>query len=254
MDDFCAKARHSGYDGVELVLPLDETEKNLALAAIDKYELDWIAQTLSSPNPDFEHQKAHHEEQFRHLAEARPLFINTQTGKDFYDFEQNRQLIDLGLKISKETGVPIFFETHRGKFSFAAHITRTFLEKIPDLRLGLDLSHWCNVAESYLEDQPETVVLALNRTEHIHARVGFPEGPQIPDPRTEEWQDALNHHLNWWDSVIERKKKEGAEIATITPEFGPEPYMVIQPFTRQPITDQWEVNVYMKNLLDKRYN
>jgi len=56
------------------------------------------------------------------------------------------------------------------------------------------------------------------------------------------------------DQIIENAKKEGNEFFTITPEFGPEPYMTIIPYTKQPITSQWEVNAYMKDLLFKRYN
>lgn len=43
-----------------------------------------------------------------------------------------------------------------------------------------------------------------------------------------------------WDKVAERKKKEDA-VLTITPEFGPFPYMVPLPLTQEPITDQWYI-------------
>jgi hypothetical protein len=96
--------------------------------------------------------------------------------------------------------------------------------------------------------------LAIERTEHIHARVGYKEGPQVPDPHVPEWQYALNMHLNWWDKVAERKRLEGADaILIITPEFGPFPYMVSLPLTQQPITNQWDVNAYMMQLLRERY-
>jgi hypothetical protein len=44
------------------------------------------------------------------------------------------------------------------------------------------------------------------------------------------------------------------EILTITPEFGPYPYMQHLPFTRMPVANQWEVNLYMKELLKKRFS
>ena len=66
---------------------------------------------------------------------------------------------------------------------FAAHIARQFIEKIPELRLTLDISHWTCVAGSLLYDQEETVLKALERTDHIHSRVGLKNGPQIPDHR-----------------------------------------------------------------------
>ena len=54
--------------------------------------------------------------------------------------------------------------------------------------------------------------------------------------------------------LFEKHKDVGGKVFTITPEFGPWPYMPALPFTRQPITSQWEVNVYMRDLLKKRYS
>ena len=136
---------------------------------------------------------------------------------------------------------------------FAAHVAKEYLENIPEMKITLDASHWVCVAESFLEDQPQAIQLATEKTEHIHTRVGYPEGPQVPDPRVAQWQDALNAHLNWWDLVAERKKNEN-DLLTITPEFGPYPYMVPLPGTGEPITNQWDVNVYMMNLLKERYS
>jgi hypothetical protein len=52
--------------------------------------------------------------------------------------------------------------------------------------------------------------------------------------------------------VIERKKKNG-ERMTILTEFGPPDYIPTLPYTRQPLSDQWAINVYMMKLLRKRY-
>ena len=60
--------------------------------------------------------------------------------------------------------------------------------------------------------------LAILRTEHVHARIGFPEGPQVNDPRAPEWQMAMYTHLAWWDKVAKRKQEENA-LLTITPEL-----------------------------------
>ena len=51
------------------------------------------------------------------------------------------------------------------------------------------------VHESGLEDQAENLELAIAHADYIHARVGYAEGPQIPDPRAPEWQHAVERHL-----------------------------------------------------------
>lgn len=94
--------------------------------------------------------------------------------------------------------------------------------------------------------------MALERVEHIHARIGHEEGPQVNDPRAPEWEAAVKQHFAWWDKVAERKKRNG-ERMTILTEFGPPTYMPTLPYTRQPLADQWAINVYMMKLLRQRY-
>ena len=178
-----------------------------------------------------------------------PVFINSQTGKDYYTFDQNHSLIELANDISKNSKVKIIHETHRSKFSFAAHITHRYLEQIPSLAICLDISHWCCVAETFLEDQQQAVERALKATHHIHARVGHTEGPQVMDPRAGEHQEILHKHLDWWQQVIDKRRQDGFESMTITPEFGAPPYQHLFPYTQQPVYNQWDVNVYMMDFL-----
>ncbi|RZK46938.1 MAG: sugar phosphate isomerase/epimerase, partial [Pedobacter sp.] len=156
------------------------------------------------------------------------------------------------IQLSKQTGIAICHETHRSRIMFAAPVTRQHIESNPDIQLTFDVSHWCNVHESMLEDQEEAVVLALQRAEHIHARIGHPEGPQVNDPRAPEWEKIVARHLQWWDAIVERKKKENSPITILT-EFGPPDYMPTEPYTRKPLADQWAINVHMMKLLRKRY-
>ena len=250
---FVRKAKVAGYDGIEMSLPLEAAERDAIVDTIRKYEMLFVAQHWETVNTDFEAHKEEYKQRITNLASTKPLLINSQTGRDFFSFDQNAEIIGIATEISKEYDVKIVHETHRGKFSFAAHVMGEFMRKMPDLRIGFDVSHWCNVAETFLEDQQEVVDLAISRADHIHSRVGFPEGPQIPDPRVPEWQEAVDIHIGWWERIIERNRKEGKEIFTITSEFGPYPYMTIMPFTQQPITDQWEINVYMMNMLRSKF-
>ncbi len=252
-DVFLQKVKQAGYDGVEASLPIDEEGKALILNGLEKYGLKFIAQHYETVEKDFGLHCRQFEQRLLNLAPAKPLFINSQTGKDYYTFDQNKQPIDLARNISKDTGIKIVHETHRGKFSFAAHITSQYLHKIEDLRITLDISHWCNTAESFLHDQQEAVDLAISRTDHIHSRVGYPEGPQVSDPRAPEWQEALDFHLQCWDKVHALKQKENAAYLTITSEFGAPPYLPLLPYTKQPVVSQWDVNVFMMDLLRERY-
>jgi sugar phosphate isomerase/epimerase len=250
--DFCQRVKTAGYDGVEMALPFDEREKQQTLEALAKHGLALIGQYWQSFEADpSEHAKSY-EKYLRHLLTGKPVLINCQTGKDYFTFAQNQRLFQLADQVAKESGVRILHETHRGKALFAAHVTQAYLTNLPDLRLTLDISHWCNVHESLLGDQAEAVALALGRTDHVHSRVGHPEGPQVNDPRAPEWAGALEAHLGWWDNIVAAHRLRGSTL-TITTEFGPATYMPTLPYTQQPVADQFAINVHMMELLKKRF-
>ncbi len=249
---FLSNVKNAGYDGVEMSLPLDVKQRNEIVASIQSHQLKLIAQHWETVDNDFNTHLVNYKKRLNNLVSSKPLFINSQTGKDYYTMEQNEALIKAAAEIEKADGVKIIHETHRGKFSFAAHVTKIYLDKLPSLQLCLDISHWCCVAETLLEDQPEAVQQAIEHTYHIHARVGFTEGPQVMDPRAAEWHDIVEKHLAWWQQVINKNNLQG-KTSTITTEFGPFPYLQHLPYTNTPIYDQWAVNVHMMHLLRTRF-
>ncbi len=93
---------------------------------------------------------------------------------------------------------------------------------------------------------------AIQHSSLIHARVGHPEGPQVSDPRAPEWHNALEAHLGWWQRIVDHQKTLGTSVLPITPEFGPPDYMPTLPYTRQPVANLWDINVYMRELLKQR--
>ena len=172
---FFARVKQAGYDGVEMSLPLDEREQKLILSLLKACDLKWIAQHWETNDPQPSVYLKNYERYLYNLASAHPLFINSQSGKDFFSFAHNKAILERAAVIAEETAVKIIHETHRGRFSFSTTATLSFLEALPGLRLTADFSHWCNVSESFLQDQPEAMRAAVARADHIHARVGFPK-------------------------------------------------------------------------------
>lgn len=254
LDAYCAKVKEEGYDGIELWWPMEKTKQEELFAILNKYRLE-VGFLCGNNEADYET----HLNKFKAMTSAaaggnsqRPLYINCHSGRDHFSFEQNRAFIDHTSTLVRQTGIKICHETHRSRILFAAHITKAFIEKFPDLRLTLDISHWCNVHESLLQDQQPAVNLALSRVDHLHARIGHPEGPQVNDPRAPEWNETVKAHFAWWDKVVEDKKLKG-ETLTVLTEFGPPDYMPTMPYSRKPLADQWAINVHMMQLLRKRY-
>lgn len=255
LNEFCDRVRIEGYDGIEIWWPSEKKHQDELFNALKKNELE-VGFLCGSGESDY--QK--HLDQFKRMVNAaakvavqKPLYINCHSGRDHFSFQQSNAFIDYTTALAKETGIKICHETHRGRIMFAAHITRQFMEQYPALRLTLDISHWCNVHESLLHDQQQTVSMAIERTDHIHARIGHPEGPQVNDPRAPEWKEIVDAHLSWWDRIVEIKSKKNERVTILT-EFGPPDYMPTLPYTRQALANQWSINVYMMQLLRNRYS
>ena len=185
------------------------------------------------------------------LLKLEPVLLNCHTGKDFYSFEQNLQFIQFAAEQAKAGGITIAHETHRGTFSFAASLMPQYLDACPEMMLTADFSHWCVVAESLLENQQDTIDKVIPHCAHIHARVGYIEGPQVPHPGAPEYSAELNRHTGWWQQIIDHHKLIHTKELTITCEFGPPPYMQRLPFSGEPVASQYEVNLFMKDYLSK---
>ncbi|MGJ7031122.1 sugar phosphate isomerase/epimerase family protein [Niabella hirudinis] len=254
MDAFCAAAKKEGYNGIEVWWPAEAAQQKELFDALKKYGLEvgfLCGGYQANPAAHLESFKKSVTAAARNLAQ-KPVYINCHSGRDHFSYDENKAFIDTTATLSTQTGITICHETHRSRMLFAAHVARQFIEKNPSLKLTLDISHWCNVHESLLADQQETVALALSRVEHIHARIGHPEGPQVNDPRAPEWEAVVKQHFDWWDVVAERKRKEGA-VMTVLTEFGPPTYMPVLPYTQQPVADQWAINVHIMKTLRNRY-
>lgn len=254
-DQYLTEAKKAGYDGIEIWWPKEKDAQAELFRLLKKHGME-VGFLCGAYSKDFKE----HLDIFKKMTDEaatntsqKPLYINCHSGRDHFSFSQNQQFIDHTTALSKRTGVRICHETHRSRILYSAPVAREFMEKNPELKITLDISHWCNVHESMLDDQPDNIKLALSRAEHIHARVGHPEGPQVNDPRAPEWKEVLEMHLSWWDQIINRKKQANEPITILT-EFGPPDYMPTLAYTRQPVADQWAINVYMLQLLRKRYS
>jgi sugar phosphate isomerase/epimerase len=250
--EFAQKAKEAGYDGFEAWIPTDEAGRRDLRAAADRYGLS-IGFLAGGGERDFAAHLASYEKAVRLATAERPLYVNTHAGRDFFSFAENKRILEKGLEIAAATGVKVLCETHRGRCAFSANATREYMEQLPGLRLTADLSHWCVVHESLLEGYEDTLALALRRTDHIHARIGHAEGPQVNDPRAPEWAQAVERHLGWWDKAIEHQIAAGVGQITLLTEFGPPHYLPALPYTRQPVANQWEINVHMMKILRARY-
>jgi hypothetical protein len=176
--------------------------------------------------------------------------VDCHTGADWFTFEENHTIFSRALELERELGVPLCHELHRGRALYNAPDTLRHLHALPGLRLTADFSHWQVVHESGdLARHATAVEAVITRAWHIHARVGFGEGPQVPDPRAAEWAEQVEINTGWWRRIVAARRSESRPWLTITPEFGPVPYMPTIPHENRPVADAWEVNCWMREQL-----
>lgn len=252
-DETFRRAKEAGYDGIDTSVPFEGRAREEIVNASKTYDMQVIGVQHASNGRNGEEYLSEFRQHIDNILSINPLFISSQTGRDFYDFEDNKKVFEYAKQVTEQTGVPIYHETHRNKALFCPKVGAQFIDALPHLQLTTDLSHWCNVSESYLQDQQKSIQKAISRTHYLHARVGHTQGPQVTDPRVPEWQEALQHHLGWWDAIVAARNADGTKLLVILPEFGPVPYMTVDPKTGKPLADQWEVNLYMRDLLKERY-
>ncbi len=252
---FMDKIKSNGYDGVEINLPQQGDFLNEFLEELDDfYESDpdfiFIPQQLIFPeNESLQEFIKRMEKNLMRLVSYKPSYIHSHTGTDYFSFEDNCRIIEASMNIASKTGIRVLHETHRGRFSFHAATLIPYVEKFPELELVGDFSHFCVVSESLLQNQQEILDKIIPHVSHIHARIGYSQGPQVNDPFAPEWADHMKNFESWWCEILKKKKEKGWKKFVITPEFGPAPYMPAMPYTLQPLSNQWEINLKMKEHL-----
>ena len=101
-DDFCNRVKVEGYDGIEAPVPYDVAERKEQETALSKYGLLLLGQYYQSFEKDFTEHKITYEKHLRHLLSAKPVKIDSQTEKDYFSLEQNKELFALAEKLSYE--------------------------------------------------------------------------------------------------------------------------------------------------------
>jgi hypothetical protein len=183
--------------------------------------------------------------QVEECIDAAPLLINSHSGLDRWSLAEMEDFFGGALDLEKTLGVTITHETHRRRCLGTPWATAAVLARYPLLKLTVDLSHWVCVRERLLEDFDDLITQVAQQTWHVHARVGFEQGPQVPDPRTAEWAGPLAAHEAWWDRIWAAQRERKISVSTLTPEFGPPPYLWTLPATGEPIVNLTDVCDWM---------
>lgn len=242
------KISEAGYVGIESPMP-QQSDEAIFRKLLEQYGLEYNAMVFTAGD-----HKESFQVQVKRAATFSPLLITAHSARDDMPYEQQLDFFRYTLEIEKFSGIPIAHETHRGRAMFNPWVTERLLTDLPNLRICADFSHWCCVCESLMENQSERLRLAAAKTINIHSRVGNSASAQVNHPAAPENAEALAAHTAWWRDIARNRRDQGAEYLTIVPEFGPPSYMQTLPFANEPVTDLWDVCLWMKEYVETQWD
>jgi hypothetical protein len=246
-----ALVRAAEFDGIEAQVPSGEAERNHFARAITDEGLDFIAEitTAGSYVPERSATPDDHlrdlEAKLIWVKPLRPRFCNVIAGCDAWSAPVQIDFFARAVELEAKHGVICSFETHRGRSFFNPWITRDVVRAVPQLKLTCDFSHWTVVCERLLDSEWDTLAELAPHAHHVHGRVGYPQGPQVPHPAAPEYAGCLASHRRIWELLWNAQLANGYTVTTMTPEFGPDGYLHTLPFTDAPVADLWEINTWM---------
>jgi hypothetical protein len=259
LEDAIEACRQHHFDGIEGAAPATAEERREFQKQRLDAGLDYIAEICTAGGyvPDRHASPTGHIESLRRLAaaakECRPLFLTIIGGCDAGGVDQSVDFFGEAITVASELDLTASFETHRSRSFFNPWTTRDILRQLPALKLTCDFSHWCVVCERLIDTEPAVIALCAERAHHVHARVGYAQGPQVPHPAAPEFSVALAAHEQWWMQIWRSQLSRGMAVSTLTPEFGPDGYLHCLPFTGAPVADLWQINTWMAERQKQRF-
>lgn len=249
IEEAAVLAKAAGFSGLEAPAMQENSAHLQALGkTLREYDLEWVQEICTAGS----YVPRRHASIIEHLEDLEaqivvgkrlgPKFINVMGGCDAWPISTSVDFFRAAMDIADKHGVTCSFETHRGRSFYCPWNTVAVLEQIPDIKITCDFSHWVVVCERLMDSEWDAIELAAQHAHHVHSRVGYDQGPQVPHPGAPEYAEALASHQRCWEAIWSAQMARGYQETTMTPEFGPDGYLHHLPFTNAPIADLWDIN------------
>jgi hypothetical protein len=164
-------------------------------------------------------------------------------------------LLRAGCKIATGEGLPMLVETHRGTVTQNLYRTYGLLDRLPELRLTGDFSHYVVGGEMGGLPAAERIRRLrplLGRVDSMHARISNGQQVQVDvgagdGPLAQTWVEIWAETLRHW-----RRRAQPGQWFPLTSELGPPSYSIVDLRGRE-ISDRWKQSLVMKRLLKQAW-
>lgn len=227
----------AGFDGVCLDPAVDEIEAMRALRPL--FESHGLQCMVNA----FPHRLDELTPLLRLAKELNAVCVNVIGQVMPLTVREGVQVLRRWLEDAEREGITLLFETHRDCTLNDLHYAVRVLERMPELRLAADLSHYVVDREMRLPLTPTDAMhmqLILERADCLQGRVASREQVQvqIEFPQHQAW---VRQFRDWWEEGIRLWRQRSAADATLLflCELGPPPYAITDA-SQQELSDRWE--------------
>lgn len=245
-DEKFAHAKAAGFEAVELFLR--DKDGADAKAALDRHGLRLVlGHRPFTPND----VRVEIERAVRLGAD----FVFAQPADAFAPLDDVIALVRAGQAAAEAANIAFFVETHRNNFTETLPQTLQLIERVPDIRLTGDLSHFVVVGEFYgwkEERAIERLLPVLERVSHLHGRISNGEQVQV-DVGDGSGQTA-QFFVEVWATAMRHWRRDAGpgDVFPFASELGPPRYAITLPDGRE-FSDRWEQSLVMKRLAEQAW-
>ncbi len=250
---FTEETKTAGFIGLEGALPKNRDEYDALRWQLQNANLKFIGEIatggteahapwIPKRNATMEEHLSDLGRELRRLREADLdiSFANCMGGLDAWPLTKALRFFEQAMELAETYEMIVSFETHRTRCLYSPWTCFDIVTAIPEISITADLSHWCVVAERLLDDE-DGLTAIVPITHHIHGRVGYDQGPQVPNPSAPEYAKFVQAHQRWWERIWAAQEQRGYKTTTMSIEYGTHGYLQRAANSEEPTLDLWEI-------------